>query len=123
MAPATARRRNNRTPTGNPPSKQARELDEEDEQKLAAVVLEILQKSEDFASLLSSKLVTLERKLDEMKVAISEELEVQKRQMLNAVLQKKLVAKDLTKQREERGGYSCLQELVNDRTVVGKLER
>jgi hypothetical protein len=83
MAPSSRR-------AGNPPSKRARELDEEDEQKLAAVVLEILQKSEDFASLLSSKLVTLERKLDEMKVAISEELEVQKRQMLNAVLQKKL---------------------------------
>ena len=89
-------------------------------QQLSAVLLPALQKSECFASWQSS----VEQKLmDDMRVMITEQMEVQKSQMLDAEVQKKMVAEDLTKQREERGGYSCLQELVNDLNVGEKLER
>ena len=100
-------------------------------QQLSAVLLPALQKSECFASWQSSverKLMddmrVIERKLmDDMRVMITKQMEVQKSQMLDAEVQKKMVAEDLTKQREERGGYSCLQELVNDLNVGEKLER
>jgi curli biogenesis system outer membrane secretion channel CsgG len=88
-------------------------------QQLSAVLLPALQKSECFASWQSS----VEQKLmDDMRV-IERKLMDDMRVMITEQMEKKMVAEDLTKQREERGGYSSLQELVNDLNVGEKLER
>jgi hypothetical protein len=60
-----------------------------------------------------------EKLLEEMKMT----LEGQKRAMMDAELQKTIVAEDLTKRREEKGGYDSLKELKEDHTVRRKMER
>jgi hypothetical protein len=61
--------------------------------------------------------------LEKMKAAVVEEMQAQKRQMLDTELQKKIVAKDITQRREEKGGYDSLKELQNDATLRLKMER
>ena len=61
--------------------------------------------------------------LKKIKATVSEEMEGQKRQMLDVELQKTIVAKDLTKRREERGGYDSVKALTDDQTMRLKMER
>lgn len=61
--------------------------------------------------------------LEKMKAAVSEEMEDQRRQMLDMEVQKTIVARDLTKRREERGGYDSLKALTHDPTMRMKLKR
>jgi predicted metal-dependent hydrolase len=99
--------------------------DDEDEEEQGAdenirqLVNQLLD--EKLEGLFQDKLKVME---ESMRKEIAQQMEEQRKEILDAELQKKIVAKDMSKQREMRGGYETLNEMRNDnRSVMLKLTR
>lgn len=85
----------------------------------------LLEKMMDkrFDAMLEERLVKMEAGMGvKIKEEITREMESQKRDILDVELQKRIVAKDLNKRREERGGYDSLKGLMSDGSISGKME-
>jgi hypothetical protein len=93
-------------------------------ERLIALTEELEAKMKDrMDKAIREKMDGLSNKMDaNVKESIMRAMENKMEEILDAESQKKTVAKDLTQQRKEKGGYDSLTMLVDDSQLLGKMD-
>jgi hypothetical protein len=108
-------------------------MTDENGQKWAATVTEEIgskleciyeERKSEMEAIMDKKIEAIRVELwAKMKAEVSEVMEGKKKEMLDADLQRRNVVKDLTKEREDKGGFNTAKEMTEDPQLKGHLTR